>query len=68
MTRVLAPPCRAPESEPTAAATEAYMWALVEATSRAAKVDALKECSACSTRAVSKKPARSSSGISPVSM
>jgi len=50
MTLAFAPPCSAPDSEPTPAVTAAYMCAWVEATSRAAKVEALKACSACSTR------------------
>ena len=65
MTLALAPPWSAPESEPTAAATAAYMWAWVEATSRAAKVEALKECSACSTSAVSMARTPSASGTLP---
>ena len=67
MTWALAPPCRLPERAPTPAATPAYIWARVETTSRQAKVEALKEWSAWSTRMVSRSRAISASGSLPVS-
>ena len=67
-TRSLAPPCKGPCSAPTAELHTVYGSASVDATTRAAKVDAFIVWSACRISATSRIRAASSGGRSPVSI
>jgi hypothetical protein len=64
----LAPPCSSPERAPIAPPIHEYICALVEAISLAANVEALKLCSACNTRQISKILASFNVGLVPLNI
>ena len=65
MTASFAPPCRRPLRDPTAAVTAEYRSDSDDVTTRAVKVDALKQCSAYSTSETSNARTTTGSGSSP---